>query len=106
MPGHINSLDILYTVQTPDGPKHTRHHLYNMREHLQHDRVQEPPPGHQAASPGDASNQLPPPPAAGNRIAAPAGASAGTPVAAGLIAGIITWPAPAARADRAPPPGR
>jgi hypothetical protein len=41
MPGHIASLDILYTVQTADGPRHTRHHLYNMREHLAHDRVQE-----------------------------------------------------------------
>jgi hypothetical protein len=41
MPGHIASVDILYTIQTPDGPQHTRHHLYNMREHLQHDRVQE-----------------------------------------------------------------
>lgn len=41
MPGHVASLAILYTTDTPDGPQHTRHHLYNMREHLPHDRVQE-----------------------------------------------------------------
>lgn len=41
MRGHIAGIDILYTVHTPDGPKHTRHHLYNMRQHIQPDRVEE-----------------------------------------------------------------
>lgn len=41
MSGHVASLAILYTTDTPNGPQHTRHYLYNMREHLPHDRVQE-----------------------------------------------------------------
>jgi hypothetical protein len=41
MTGRIASIDIIYTIQTPDGPKATRHHLYDMRKHLRPDRVEE-----------------------------------------------------------------
>jgi hypothetical protein len=41
MPGKITRVAVTYTVDTPDGPRHTFHGLPHMRQHLRADRLTE-----------------------------------------------------------------
>ena len=41
MPGKITRVAITYTVDTPDGPRHTFHGLAHMHRHIRPDRVSE-----------------------------------------------------------------
>jgi hypothetical protein len=41
MPGKITRIAVTYTVDTPDGPRHTFHGLPHMRRHIRPDRLGE-----------------------------------------------------------------
>ena len=41
MPGKITRIAVTYTVDTPDGPRHTFHGLAHMRRHVRPDRLSE-----------------------------------------------------------------
>ena len=41
MPGKITRVAVTYTVDTPDGPRHTFHGLPHMRQHIRPDRLAE-----------------------------------------------------------------
>jgi hypothetical protein len=41
MPGKITRVAVTYTVETPDGPRHTFHGLPHMRRHIRPDRLSE-----------------------------------------------------------------
>jgi hypothetical protein len=41
MPGKITRIAVTYTVDTPDGPRHTFHGLPHMRRHIRPDRLSE-----------------------------------------------------------------
>lgn len=41
MPGKITRVAVTYTVDTPDGPRHTFHGLPHMRRHIRPDRLSE-----------------------------------------------------------------
>ena len=41
MPGKITRIAVSYTVDTPDGPRHTFHGLPHMRRHIRPDRLSE-----------------------------------------------------------------
>jgi hypothetical protein len=41
MPGKITRIAVTYTVETPDGPRHTFHGLPHMRRHIRPDRLSE-----------------------------------------------------------------
>ena len=39
MPGKITRVAVTYTVDTPDGPRHTFHGLAHMRQHVRPERL-------------------------------------------------------------------
>ena len=41
MPGKITRIAVTYTVDTPDGPRHTFHGLPHMRRHIRPERLSE-----------------------------------------------------------------
>ena len=41
MPGKITRIAVTYTIDTPDGPRHTFHGLPHMRRHIRPDRLSE-----------------------------------------------------------------
>ena len=41
MPGKITRISVTYTVDTPDGPRHTFHGLSHMRRRIRPDRLSE-----------------------------------------------------------------
>jgi hypothetical protein len=41
MPGKITRIAVTYTMDTPDGPRHTFHGLAHMRRHVRPERVNE-----------------------------------------------------------------
>jgi hypothetical protein len=41
MSGKITRIAVTYTVDTPDGPRHTFHGLSHMRRHIRPDRLSE-----------------------------------------------------------------
>jgi hypothetical protein len=41
MPGKVTRIAVTYTVDTPDGPRHTFHGLPHMRRHIRPDRLSE-----------------------------------------------------------------
>jgi hypothetical protein len=41
MPGKITRVAVTYTMDTPDGPRHTFHGLAHMRRHIRPERVSE-----------------------------------------------------------------
>ena len=41
MPGKITRVAVTYTVDTPDGPRHTFHGLAHMRQHVRPERLGE-----------------------------------------------------------------
>ena len=41
MPGKVTRIAVTYTVDTPQGPRHTFHGLPHMRQHIRADRLSE-----------------------------------------------------------------
>jgi hypothetical protein len=41
MPGKITRIAVTYTIDTPNGPRHTFHGLPHMRRHIRPDRLSE-----------------------------------------------------------------
>jgi hypothetical protein len=41
MPGKITRISVTYTVDTPDGPRHTLHSLPRMHRHIRPERLSE-----------------------------------------------------------------
>jgi hypothetical protein len=41
MPGKVTRVSVTYTVDTPEGPRHTFHGLPHMRQHIRPDRLTE-----------------------------------------------------------------